>query len=57
MERWRDEGRAEERSELGFMPWIRVFRVGFRDLRLCLVAEARKSWAEAWREERSRFSI
>lgn len=57
MERWRDKGRAEERSELGFMPWIRVFRVGFRDLRLCLVAEARKSWAEAWREERSRFSI
>lgn len=57
MERWRERGREEERSELGLMLWIRVLRVGFKDFRLSFVAEDRKSWAEDFREERSRFSI
>jgi hypothetical protein len=57
MERWRERGREEERSELGLMLWIRVLRVGFEDLRLSFVAEERKSSAEDLREERSRFSM
>jgi hypothetical protein len=57
MERLRERGREEERSELGLMLWITVLRVGFEDFRLSFVAEDRNSGAEDLREERSRFSM